>query len=555
MHFSAASTIQESDRMTTTTDPDTTKHLAVPGEEEDEELLVSCRCDSAKAISTLLSCLHRIAASSSYSSHDESISSSQYPGRTRTSTTRSKSSSSLQPVTIFCSPSSLTFHVYGKAKQIQASVDIQTSLFTDYDVLREKMKQEQTNDDDNDDNNWQAGGEFCVNLSTLLECLHIFGTNNLEKTKLCFSYSTTREHFKMELFEESGILSTAVIPGMLPDDEDLSNSLALGFRSSPIAARIIVKSESLQEIVTELELVAGATKASVWLGANCGLKVTTVGMFGECQITIPTQGKHVVSANLPMDEATTIPRAYALHSFLDSMRAIEIAEETCITVNKDGMMAIQHQVFDRNISDAPSFVDFIMCCLEDESDEVNEEDVQVRRRKETVTRPTTPYSITQDGISVATTTTNNSHVRVVSQKRYHDDNDENEYSGDEEHGSHSVNEASTGPSTSSAPRLFGHSSLDMSTVDRLSPNPRDAIRHVRRLTRRRPLSSRSQVPAEKSYNGDSSPDILQQESENEWDESEPLDVQTRPNSPRYNRQYENRNGDCSSPELLYGRQR
>jgi hypothetical protein len=549
VHTSAASTLQESDRMTTI-HTDTTKPLAVAaGDEEEEELLVSCRCDSAKAISTLLSCLHRINATSSHP-HDESVPSSHPQTRIRTSTTRSKSSSSssLQPVTIFCSPSSLTFHVYGKAKQIQASVDIQTSLFTDYDILREKTNPEHTDDDDN---NWQAGGEFCVNLTTLLECLHIFGTNNLDKTKLCFSYSTTSEHFKMELFEESGILSTAIIPGMLPDDDDLSNSLALGFRSSPIAARIIVKSESLQEIVTELELVAGATKATVLVGASCGIQVTTVGMFGECQITVPTQGRHVVSANLPMDEATTVPRVYALHSFIDSMRAMEIAEETCITMNKDGMMAIQHQVFDRNISDAPSFVDFIMCCLEDESDDEDEQN----KDAQSVTRPKTAYSSAQDGISVATTTTNHTHVRVVSQKRYHSEN-EDEDSEEEEHGSRSINEMEISPPTSSAPRLFGHSSVETSSADRPSPYSREAIHNVRRRTRRRPLSSRSRVTGVNSYNSDASPDLLQQESENEWDESEPLDVQARPSSPRYSRQqYDDRNGDCSSPELLYGRQR
>jgi hypothetical protein len=55
------------------------------------------------------------------------------------------------------------------------------------------------------------------------------------------------------------------------------------------------------------------------------------------------------------------------------MKGLEIAEETCITMNANGMMAIQHQVLDQQAGNGnPNFVDFIMCCLEDDEDDDEE---------------------------------------------------------------------------------------------------------------------------------------------------------------------------------------
>lgn len=256
----------------------------------------------------------------------------------------------IQPVTVFCSPASLTFHVYGTSRQSQASVDLQATLFSDYSVSKQHSS--------DGGQGWHTGGEFCVNLTTVLECLHVLGTQNLERTKLCLSYNITDEIFKMELLEE-GILSTAAIPGMLPPDND-GNSLALAFRSAPIVARIIVKSECLREALQELELVHGATCCTVGLGPN-GIQLASVGHVGECLISLPSGGSSIVQLDCTQVEA----RTYALHSIKSGMRGLEIAEETCVSINAAGMIAIQHQVLDTITNGPPSFVDFIMSCLED----------------------------------------------------------------------------------------------------------------------------------------------------------------------------------------------
>jgi len=71
----------------------------------------------------------------------------------------------------------------------------------------------------------------------------------------------------------------------------------------------------------------------------------------------------------------TMIRKYPLGAFLTGMRGLDIGCETCISVNSRGMMAIQHQVAKDGYTDTssanvrPSFVDFIMTCIEDEGDD------------------------------------------------------------------------------------------------------------------------------------------------------------------------------------------
>ena len=62
---------------------------------------------------------------------------------------------SVQPVTIFCTPSGFSLYVYGPAKQSQANCELHKSMFSEYNV-----KQDDENQED-----WQAQGEFCVNLT------------------------------------------------------------------------------------------------------------------------------------------------------------------------------------------------------------------------------------------------------------------------------------------------------------------------------------------------------------------------------------------------------
>jgi Repair protein Rad1/Rec1/Rad17 len=345
----------------------------------DDHFLVSCRCESAKILSTLLSCLDNISGSSSSVTEENKA-------------RRKASSSTLQPVTVYVTAKSLSFHVYGKAKQIQSSVDMQASMFMDYHIASTK----ENDDDGATPEDWQAGGQFCVNLSTVLECLQMLGTQHMERTKVAFSYNTTKEIFKLEMIDEVSTFTVAAIPGMVPpdggdddDDDEGDNALPLAFRSSPVTARIILKSSTLSTVMSELDYVAGGTRATLSLSRNTGLRLSVVGHAtgNRCTILVPVTGNHVISVELPSArDATTITQHdYPLQVLKDSMRGLDIAEETCITMNKEGMVAIQHIVFDKTLSEDPCYVDCILCSLvnEDSDDEEDEDEGTGQSRRAT----------------------------------------------------------------------------------------------------------------------------------------------------------------------------
>lgn len=449
------------------------------------------------------------------------------------------SASAIQPVTVFCSPTNLTFHVYGKSKQTQASVDMQSGLFSEFRIAQSDAE------DGADQEEWQAGGEFCVNLTTVLDCLHILGTQGLDKTTLCFTYNLTKEIFKIELLEESGVLSTAAIPGMLPPEDDLGNSLALAFRSSPIAARIIFKAETLRELLPELELVTGATFGTVVLGPN-GLEIAAVGHLGECLISVPSKGTHVVSIEIPVPSQVAAPRTYPLHSLLGSMKGLEIAEETCITMNANGMMAIQHQVLDQQAGNGnPNFVDFIMCCLEDDEEEEEEEQKEdydpASSQNSTRASAATGWTQTQESTrqSVRSSHSISGLTGADSSRRGYEDED----GSDEDQSLH--------PSTSAAP-LFGSVVRDAD----VSPSSEAASRSVRRRTRRPLSSSGRRIVDDDDGDGnessgggsDTSRNLLDDTDSEREEETEPLDVTI---STAGQRRGNNRADDCPSPEVVY----
>ena len=485
-------------------------------DENDDEYLVSCRCESAKVISTLLSCLRNVATASTghggggggsrIGNHTSLVSSTQNVSSTYSvrSSRRShhhsntaSSSSSLQPVTVYCSATNMTFHICSTSKQIQASVDIPANLFSDYSVATTTTSggtDEGTTTHNN--NNNTTGGEFCINLVTLLECLHCLGTQNLETTKLCFSYNTTQELFKLELLEElSGILSTASIPGMLSpyedeDDDDGMNhihqnhtngrrlySLAHAFRQSEKYVRLIIQSDSLNELMTELDYIAGGTMAQVTLEHDHqALRIRVVGYLGECQIVLPTRGSHIISLEAPdTNEHDVVPPTwtYPLHAFMESMRGLEIADETCITINMAGMMAIQHQVIqhDQQTTEdvAPSFVDFILCCMvEDDNDDDEEEEEDDHVRNPTTVIHSDGRIQNDRGVATTRPTKRNttSRARIVSQTKpsYLDDNDNNNNSDSDS--DNVPNDTASGskshitPLSASGARLFGSLAME-----------------------------------------------------------------------------------------------
>ena len=364
--------------------------------EDEDGLLFSCRCESAKSVTTLLNCLRRVALPSPSSSTEYGGSSTDRRGRNKP-----------HLATVFVSPAALTFKVLGHGKQSLASVELQAGLFSEYYVVekRESVLEEIDDIDENEHGQKQTlsaqklkieiynGGEFGINLTTLLECLHVLGTSSLDQTKLSLSYDTICSELRIELLEDGGmngggaILSTCIIPGMSSDDNEEwgASGLAVAFAASPMAARVIVKSKFLKDAITELSDVPGAVTAMVGI-SPIGLELETVGHSSEAHISLPFAGNHPEAfVSLECNPKKMHSKSYPLHSILSAMRGLEIACETCVTINQKGMIAIQHQVLDSVGKGQPNFVDFIMGSLyQEEEENIQDEEESVNAEREDI---------------------------------------------------------------------------------------------------------------------------------------------------------------------------
>lgn len=367
----------------------------------DDGTLFTCRCDSAKAVTTLLSCLRNVSISNnagagpSISSIQEANSSLLTSTTDRrmtqgTSSGGNSRGSKIQFATVFCSEKGLTFQVYGVGRQSRATVEINAGLFSEYYVAEQRVLM------DDGEEEIVRGGEFGINLTTVLECLCVLGTNSLDRIKLCLSYDTSDAIFKIELLEESSsslssinggvTISNIAIPGMsLADEDDVlendefghESGLDYAFRSHPIVARARIQSNFLRDSISELTDVAGAVSATVSI-SKIGLELATFGHTTECHIIIPYAGNHpeifVSLEGVGTDGNDTHARSFPMHLLLASMRGLEIAKETCISLNSNGMIAVQHQIFDNVGNGEANYVDFIMPCLNAEEDEEDYDD-------------------------------------------------------------------------------------------------------------------------------------------------------------------------------------
>ena len=495
-----------------------------------DEWLISCRAESAKTICTLLSCLRHVSSSSSSAALDAS----SFNAKDKSSFYLSQSASSnkrgrrIQPVTVFCSPTSLTFHTQGTTQQTQASVDIQTTLFSHYRVaqIQEGSSRNDPANPSETESTFQAGGEFCVNLVQLLECLFVLGTQTLETTKLCFSYNATKELLQLELLGMDGVLVTAALPGMQAPESDAS--LALAFRSYPMVCRMIVQSSALMELLHELELVAGPTCATFTLGPG-GLEIAAVGYLGECIISIPSKGSHVVSFELA-NKSTQSSRTYPIHALLGSMKGLDIAKETCITLNSNGMMAIQHQVVEtgpaaRDGPADPNYMDFILCCLEEDDEE--EEDGSTGNSQESTQESQSFRGRIQRTAPQSESRPQSRHPSRSQSLSLSDSDTENDEPDDRA--------MEVELQKSSVARLFG------SVVAAKDASPEGNALAARR--RRPPPAGKG----EKSHSMDTSDNETEEEDE---------DFELRAfhaSSPRRHPTTRTDDAECSSPELVYGR--
>mmetsp|Transcript_18571 Transcript_18571/g.26130 ORF Transcript_18571/g.26130 Transcript_18571/m.26130 type:complete len:661 (+) Transcript_18571:3-1985(+) len=378
--------------------------LSHQSDSSQNDILFSCRCESARAFTTLLSCLRQVSSgnhnvNNSFSSNTGNAinggNQSFGIGAISAGSARQKGGSNrkAQFATIHASSHALTFQVVGMEKQSLASVDMQAGLFSDYYVTKQTvpLDHDDCSDQENTANMQQkqviVGGEVGINLTSVLECLQILGAQSLDRTKLCLSYHSQSCVLKIELLEETGgsggILCTSALPGMaVPDDNNATSNIAMAFRSNPIVARAIIKSFFLRDAINELGDVAGAITSTISISPS-GIDISATGHISKCHVKLPYLPNHPdIFLNIQCKPDIAHTYTYPLHSLLSAMRGLDIASETCISINSWGMLAIQHQVLDTIGCGKPNFIDFIMVCIQDNEEELEQDENHLEKEED-----------------------------------------------------------------------------------------------------------------------------------------------------------------------------
>mmetsp|Transcript_23496 Transcript_23496/g.39863 ORF Transcript_23496/g.39863 Transcript_23496/m.39863 type:complete len:276 (-) Transcript_23496:344-1171(-) len=187
--------------------------------ESEDDQIFSCRIENAKVVTDILSAIHA-------------------GGKDNVCEVKA-------------SARAVVFSVLGRGKNTQARATMQAGLFEEF--IFESGQQHESS------GRAEGGMHFCINLTTLLDCLLLFGSTS-ESTAATLTYSSLDALFKISL-EEAGVLTTCelvtlerddVYAGNVTAEEARSTTLYAQFREHPEACRFILKAEPLRDAIQDM---------------------------------------------------------------------------------------------------------------------------------------------------------------------------------------------------------------------------------------------------------------------------------------------------------------
>ncbi|KAG7344609.1 repair protein rad1/Rec1/rad17 [Nitzschia inconspicua] len=364
-------------------------------EEMEDDIMFLCRCENPKVLVEILQSFSKTGLSSSSSQHRKSSSTRTTQGSTTANITQTQRRSTViptQPMTIFCNANAITIHSQSSNKQFQASMELPCTFFQHYQLAHHPNYNDHEEDDDK--NTETDTFDFTIHWHTFLQCLTVllttanssvapFGSNNNNNNNstsstisstLTMAYHASTELLRLEweTFHQhnhhQSIMATAAIPGLETPEAEEAAELSAAFQQSPIAARWLSTSTCLKEAKTELELVPGATLVQVefWqeqpnksnhLGFTTKpqpcLRLFTKGYSSQVSVEIPgsIEFSNISSDTLYYSQQQQQPRkphklihTYTLTHWRQALQPLDMAKETCISVNQQGILAVQHSL-------------------------------------------------------------------------------------------------------------------------------------------------------------------------------------------------------------------
>ncbi|XP_039203798.1 cell cycle checkpoint protein RAD1 [Crotalus tigris] len=236
--------------------------------------------------------------------------------------------------TCFTSSNGLKFTVEN-AKSLQANAFVQAGIFQEFVVREESVM-------------------FRINLSVLLDCLTIFGTNSLPGTQTALRMCYQGYGYPLTLYlEEGGVVTVCKIKTQEPEE-----ILDFDFCSTNVVNKIILQSEGLREAFSELDMTSEVLQITMSPDKPY-FRLSTFGNAGSTHLDYPKDSDLIEAFHC--NETQT--NRYKISLLKPSIKALALSCKVSIRTDNRGFLSLQYMI--RNEDGEICFVEYYCCPDED----------------------------------------------------------------------------------------------------------------------------------------------------------------------------------------------
>ena len=196
---------------------------------------------------------------------------------------------------------------------------------------------------------------FSVNLGTVLECLNMFGGAGVEGSaagspnlKICYAgYG----HPLILLLEEQGVVSDCKIR-----TREAEPCLDFNFATANIVSKVIMKSEYLKDVFTELDTLSELVELRV-SPTEKTFRVATQSPAGESEATVPDSSDMVEQ----FTSTATSQARYKLGMIKHGLKPLSLSDRVSLRIDDRDFLCLQYIL---NTENGAVFLEFY--CAPDE---------------------------------------------------------------------------------------------------------------------------------------------------------------------------------------------
>eukprot|EP00802_Teleaulax_amphioxeia_P019732 Tamp_19977.p1 GENE.Tamp_19977~~Tamp_19977.p1 ORF type:complete len:302 (-),score=72.85 Tamp_19977:322-1197(-) len=219
-----------------------------------------------------------------------------------------------------------------KSNCLQANVYLKKDLFTRFEC--------------------EGNHQFGINLSLLIDCLSMLGTNSGNQIALQISYAGEGHPILLQMVDGDVICSGGIHPLEKEEPVDFC------WDDGKAINRVIIKSGPIKDALQELDWWGNKLHLSMTPSRPRGqplMRLNTKGTYGACEVEFTSSCDSI--SEFDCSEETT--QEYRLTLLQPLMKALVLAEKVCLRLGQSGMLQTQLMIKDE--SRITTFVEFLIC--------------------------------------------------------------------------------------------------------------------------------------------------------------------------------------------------